>query len=185
MGFGVLGLFVEACTFLVDFVQAPSDGSGLDASPGDDASLDANPPIPDAYVDAGPQHCDLYKPDGSKNPCSINIGLGTGYYCGCHVLNNYSGSPDNVVECRTDGSVQRAVLCENGCTNFPNTYRDQCDNCAGKSGKYCAAQLGYDGSTPRLIIVCDMGKIFSVDECSNIGALTGNCGGPAGAAVCN
>lgn len=184
IGLLALGLVGVACTFLVDFVEAGADGSGADG--GLDASLEVgDEPVGDAPLDAGPQHCDLYKPDGSRAPCIINVGLGQGYYCACHSLNNYPGSPDDLVECRTDGSVMASMRCANGCTNFPQTYRDQCDNCTGKTGKYCAAQLGYDASGPRLIIICDQGKAFSVDECSNAGTLTGNCTGTPGSAVCN
>jgi hypothetical protein len=178
------GLGVEACTFLVDFVDAPPDGSGADGAL--DASIDVpDEPIVDASPDAGPQHCDLYKPDGSKNPCTINVGFGPGYYCACHSLNNYAGSPNDLVQCRNDGSVMGATACANGCTNFPQTYRDECDNCAGKTGKYCATQLGYDAEGPRIIIICDKGKAFSVDECVKSGALLGNCTGSPGSAVCN
>ncbi|MEO6574890.1 MAG: hypothetical protein ABIP89_13685 [Polyangiaceae bacterium] len=177
-----MGLLVEGCTFLVDFVEAP-DASGMDGGLVD-ASLEADLPIDDASLDAGPAQCGLYKPDGSKSPCSINLGLGAGYYCACHQLNNYAGSPDDLVQCRTDGSVVGARACANGCANFPETYRDECDNCTGKSGKYCSAQLGYEAGL-RIIIICDRGKTFSVDQCSNAGTLTGNCTGTPGSAFCN
>ena len=184
-GFALFALAADGCTFLVDFVQASAECEGGACLDGGDASLDVSAEsAADAPLDTGPKRCDLYKPDGSRSPCSINLGLGVGFYCACHALNNYGGSPDDLVQCRTDGSVLTATSCANGCANFPQGYRDECDNCVGKSGKYCAPQLGYDGG-PRLIIICDKGKAFSVDECSNGGSLIGNCVGPPGTAACN